>query len=173
VKLENSEKAAANIASVDTQIKEKVIQEKTAVVAKITAEKALTTEETVIKESSENAIIDDQATDKVKNEAKVVGLFTAKKEIEYIINKLYIDDVITKFKAVLDKGLNLAKMLHLIIFSSMLFCLWMRKKVLDDNPYPVLPKPEINLKTKISEPINKPKSIRAEEAVQFIKVKNL
>jgi hypothetical protein len=60
----------------------------------------------------------------------VVGLFTNKNEIIYALNNLLIDKVLLKFKYIGYEGLKLAGMLNLIIFGSMLFCLWLRQKII-------------------------------------------
>jgi hypothetical protein len=106
-------------------------------------------------------------------EAKVVGLFTSQNKIIYILNNLLIDKVLLKFKHIGYEGLKLAGILNLIIFGSMLFCLWIRQKIVNDNPYPKLPEPKIEPSPKISVPVNQTEFLPTEEPDQFIKVKNI
>ncbi len=106
-------------------------------------------------------------------EAKIVGLFTSKNKIIYTLNNLLAEKVMLKFKHICYEGLKLAGMLNLIIFGSMIFCLWIRQKIINDNPYPKLPEPKIEPSPKISAPVNQPEFIPEEEPDQFIKVKNI
>ena len=106
-------------------------------------------------------------------ESKVIGLFSSQNKITYALNNLLIDKVLLKFKYIGYEGLKLAGMLNLIIFCSMLFCLWLRQKIVNDNPYPKLPEPKIEPSPKISVPVNQPEFLPTEEPDQFIKVKNI
>ena len=106
-------------------------------------------------------------------EAKVIGSFISKNKVIYALNNLLVEKVLLKFKYILYEGLKLAGELHLLIFGSMLFCLWLRQKIVNDNPYPKLSEPKIEPSPKISEPVNKPKFLPRKEPDQFIKVKNI
>ena len=106
-------------------------------------------------------------------EAKIVRLFRSQNKIIYALNNLLIDKVLLKFRYICYEGLKLAGILNLIIFGSMLFCLWIRQKIVNDNPYSKLPKPKTDPSPKISTPVSKPEFPPAEEPDQFIKVRNI
>ncbi len=106
-------------------------------------------------------------------EAKIVRLFTSKNDVIYALNNLLMERVLLKFQHIYYESLKLAGILHLLIFGSMLFCLWLSRKIINENPYPKPLEPKINLEAKISEPTNKPKPIITEEPDQFIKIPNI
>ena len=106
-------------------------------------------------------------------EAKVVGLFSNKNAIIYALNNLLVDKVLLKFKYIFYEGFKLAGTLHLLIFGSMILCLWLRQKIINDNPYPKLPEPKTELNPKILEPETRLESAIEEDPDQVIKVRNI
>lgn len=106
-------------------------------------------------------------------EAKVVGLFSSKNAIIYTLNNLLVEKVLLKFKYILYEGFKLAGTLHLLIFGSMILCLWLRQKIINDNPYPKLPEPKTELNPKILEPETRLESAIEEDPDQVIKVRNI